>query len=141
MTTERWFAAPIVRRQKQENLDIFAKLFTSAYNYQAHRSTNVSQFSLSLTQRTHDTLRTDISTVLPRDALTPKTPMALRVRLLVQMATKAPKVFGNVGQNQRQYKNILSQKIERMRYISVEQLVYVDRPPLVILAIHAMLKI
>lgn len=77
----------------------------------------------------------DIPIVVPSDPLTATMPRALRVCLLAHAATMSVKVFGNLSQDHHQYKIYSVSEDQTMPQFSVIQVIYVDRPSLVILSL------
>lgn len=92
----------------QQNLDIFIQPLTYAYNCQPHLFINFSAFSLTLTRRPPGQVTIDRQTVLPTDAVAVTAANALRVLVLVQLATLSLMVSSNLRQNRYGYKNVFT---------------------------------
>lgn len=115
----------------QWNWDTFVQTSTYAYKYQPHRSTNNSLFSLTPKRLSPGQVPVYSPTVLLIGALEATMPKGLRVRLLAKLVTVFQSLSGNLRQNQCRYKHSFDQKDQAMPKFSFEQLVHVDRSPLV----------
>lgn len=73
--------------------------------------------------------------VAPTEALAVTTLRAVSVYLLAQRITMSRKVSGNLRRNQRRYEQYFYRKFWTKPSFSIEQLVYVDEPLLVISSI------
>lgn len=64
-----------------------------------------------------------------------KSPVVLQQRIMEQLATMRPKVSVKLAQQQERYKHYFDKKARSLPAFKTGQMVYVNRPPLLILAV------
>lgn len=80
----------------QQNWDTYVQPLTYGYNCQPHWSTNIPRNSLAPTWQPLGPVTIANSTALPPNTITPTTPNALHIGLLVQRAGMSPNDAGKL---------------------------------------------
>lgn len=100
------------------------------YSCQVHRSPGETPFSLVVSRHLSGTVTIDSTTALPPDADKLTKPIALPKRIVTPLATMRTKINKTLAQEQAHFKRDVDKKVRGVPVFNIDQMVYVNRPPL-----------